>query len=91
MLAERVKTWTEEWRQQGLEKGRQEGRRQGASRLLRSLLQLRFGPLPPEVDERLTLASEADLARWAERILTSQALAEVFDVSAAAGTYDPES
>lgn len=43
MLAERVKTWTEEWKQQG----RQEGRQAGEALVLRRLLTRRFGPLPP--------------------------------------------
>ncbi|EGV20170.1 hypothetical protein ThimaDRAFT_0846 [Thiocapsa marina 5811] len=32
MLAERVKTWTEEWKQQGLEQGIKEGIKEGLSR-----------------------------------------------------------
>ena len=90
MLAERVKTWTEEWKQQGLEQGleqgRQEGRREaheegvqfGESMLLRRQLRRRFGPLPDWVNERLASACQADLEHWADRVLDSTTLEMVF-------------
>jgi flagellar biosynthesis/type III secretory pathway protein FliH len=85
MLAERVKTWTEEWKQQGVEQarreGRQEGRREGKhlgeASLLRRLLDRRFGPLPAWVDERLAQASDAELEQWADRVLECASLEEV--------------
>jgi len=73
MLAERVKTWTEEWKQQGLQQGLQ----QGEARVLRRLLIRRFGPLPPWADERLALASEAELEGWTDRVLDARSLEEV--------------
>jgi flagellar biosynthesis/type III secretory pathway protein FliH len=90
MLAERVKTWTEQWKQQGLqqgvEQGLEQGRKQGERKgrhlgevnLLRRLLVRRFGPLPSWVDERLAQASEAELEHWADRVLECAALDEVF-------------
>ena len=85
MLAERVKTWTEEWKQQGLQEGLQEGRHQGLqkgrqegeARVLRRLLTRRFGPLPPWADDRLALASEAELEGWTDRVLDARSLEEV--------------
>ena len=41
-------------------------------------LQRRFGPLPEWVEERLQGAGEAQLERWAERLLEAPTLAEVF-------------
>ncbi len=73
MLAERVKTWTEEWKQQG----RQEGRQAGEAMVLRRLLTRRFGPLPPWADDRLALAGEAELESWTDRVLEANSLEEV--------------
>ena len=83
MLAERVKTWTEEWKQQGLDQGRLEGRLkgllEGEAKVVRRQLMRRFGPLPAWVDQRLELASEAELDAWAERLLDVQTLDAVFN------------
>jgi hypothetical protein len=46
MLAERVKTWTEEWKQQGLQQGLEQWLQQGEATVLRRLLTRRFGALP---------------------------------------------
>jgi predicted transposase YdaD len=93
MLAERVKTWTEEWKEQGLEQGLEQGREQGREQgerkgrhlgevnLLHRLLERRFGPLPSWVDERLEQASEAELEHWADRVLECATLEGVFRAS----------
>lgn len=78
MLAERVKTWTEEWKQQGLQQGLEEGIPRGEAKLLRRQLSRRFGPIPTWVDTRLDRAGEADLEAWGERVLDSASLEEVF-------------
>ncbi len=90
MLAERVKTWTEEWKQQGLQEGREQGLEEGweqgleqgmlrgEAKLLRRQLFRRFGPLPASIETRLDTASEAELEAWGERLLDSTSLAEVF-------------
>ena len=78
MLAERVKTWTEEWKQQGIEQGIERGVPLGEARLLRRLLTRRFGPLPPWVEGRLEQATEAELESWADRVLEFRSLEEVF-------------
>ena len=78
MLAERVKTWTEEWKQQGIEQGIERGVPLGEARLLRRLLTRRFGSVPPWVEERLEQATETELESWADRVLESRSLEEVF-------------
>jgi hypothetical protein len=74
MLAERVKTWTQERREQGLREGRQEGE----AKLPRRQLTRRFGPLPSWAAERLGQASEAELEEWGDRVLECRSLKEVF-------------
>ena len=69
MLAERVKTWTEEWKQQGFQ--------QGESKLLHRLLSRRFGPLPKWADDCLARASAAELESWTDRVFDAQNLEEV--------------
>jgi hypothetical protein len=73
MLAERVKTWTEEWTAQGIQ--------QGETKLLRHLLARRFGSLPSWADERLAQASEAELEGWADRVLECRSLEDLFGIS----------
>ena len=46
-------------------------RRRQADALLK-LIQLKFGPPTPAVRARVESASEADLQRWTERILTAE-------------------
>jgi flagellar biosynthesis/type III secretory pathway protein FliH len=81
MLAERVKTWTEEWKQQGLEQGIQQGIKEGLSRgearLLRRQLVRRFGSLPAWAEARLEQAGEAELEVWADRVLECETLEDV--------------
>ena len=60
------------------ERARQEGRQEGAARTLSKLLRARFGELPVEMETRLAEASPAELDRWAERVLSAEALADVF-------------
>ena len=50
------------------------GEARGALRLLRGLLQQRFGELPPEVDERLAKADVQRLDVWSLRMLDATAL-----------------
>ena len=78
MLAERVKTWTQEWKDEGL----REGRREGETKFLRRLLTRRFGPLPSWAEERLGQAGETELEEWGDRVLECRSLKEVFDGSA---------
>jgi len=94
MLAERVKSWTEEWKRQGLDEGRREGldegrregldegrregRQEGISHLLRRQMEKRFGVLPEEIIDLLAKASPAELEQWGENLLDAPSLEEVF-------------
>ena len=74
MLAERVKTWTQEWKDEGL----REGRLEGETKVLRRQLTRRFGPLPSWAEERLGQAGETELEEWGDRVLECRSLKEVF-------------
>jgi predicted transposase YdaD len=86
MLAERVMEWTRQWKAQGMqegiekgiEKGREEGRKSGEIALLRKMLELKYGPLPPWVDDQIAQADTADIEQWAANLLSAQTLEAVF-------------
>ena len=71
-------TAAEKLTQQGREEGREEGRKEGQAALLLRLLSLRFGDPSSELLARIHAASDAELTRWAERILTASTLDDVF-------------
>jgi hypothetical protein len=58
---------------------RAEGRAEGGQAVLLRLLSLKFGEIPGALKERVTQASEQDLDRWTERILTAASLEDVFE------------
>lgn len=72
----------DEGRAEGEAKGRAEGeakgRTVGEATLLSKQLTLKFGPLDDATTQRLQGASSTELERWAERILTANALDDVF-------------
>ena len=76
-------TWTETWEERGLKKGLkkglQKGRQEGESRLLLRQIETRFGPLDPQIRQRVRAADADRLLTWGERILTAKRLEEVFD------------
>ena len=74
MLAESIDRWNREIR----EEGRQEGRQEGEARLLLRLLRLKFGPLDPEIEERVRSADADRLLEWGERVLTAESLHDIF-------------
>lgn len=82
MLAESIDRWNrqirEEGREEGREKGREEGRQEGEARVVLRLLRLKFGPLTPEVEERVRSADADRLLEWSERVLTAERLEDVF-------------
>jgi len=77
MLAENLKLWNPKLWEEGRKEGLQEGRREGANLAL-SQLHLKFGPLEPEVEDRVRSASTDLLLEWGKRILTAESLQEVF-------------
>ena len=62
----------------GITQGIQQGIQQGESKLLRKLLERRFGPLPTSLDEKLSQANEQELETWGEATLTAPTLEAVF-------------
>jgi hypothetical protein len=81
-----MKDWSRAWKQEGREEGRkagrqegpEEGQKKGEARMLVRLLELRFGPLDETARAKLDGADADTLLRWGERVLTAQALGEVF-------------
>ena len=74
MLAESIDRWTREIR----EEGRQEGRQEEGVRLVLRQLRLKFGPLEPQIEERVRSADADRLLEWGERVVTAGSLADVF-------------
>jgi predicted transposase/invertase (TIGR01784 family) len=62
-------------RRQGIEQGRVEGK----AELLKRLLATKFGTLPTDIAARLASAGDAELANWADRVLTAGTLESVFE------------
>ena len=67
-----------EGREAGIVEGRVEGRVEGESKLLKRLLERRFGALPAWAIEKLSSASEQTLDVWGEAVLTASTLEAVF-------------
>jgi hypothetical protein len=53
-------------------------RREGKAGLVQRLLTLKFGELPQQFRERIAGATETELLRWSERLLSASALDDVF-------------
>ena len=64
--------------EQLIKEGHEEGRQEGERLLLQRQITRKFGGLDYLTEEKVNQASEADLERWAERILDAKTLAEVF-------------
>ena len=62
-----------------IEEGLQKGLRQGQAKMLLKLLRLKFGRLPAGTTSRVRTASETELERWTERVLTASSLADLLD------------
>ncbi len=67
MIAESSIDWTAEWR------------KEGEANLLLRLLNRLYGPLTPEIEERVRSAEADQLLDWGERLVTVDSLEEVFD------------
>ena len=74
--------WYEEGRTEGRQEGRMEGRlegqQEGQLKTLVRLLTRRFGTLDKATEARLQGATQGELDRWTDSILTAQSLEEVF-------------
>ncbi len=86
MLTDSIDRWNRELREKSLQEGLQEGRQEGlqkgrqeeGARIALRLLRLKFGPLAPEIEERVHSADADRLLAWSERILTAESLQDVF-------------
>ena len=65
--------------QRARDEGMQQGRVEGERAVLERLLRRRFGSLSPQIAERLSQASAADLETWAENVLDAETLEDVFE------------
>lgn len=61
----------------GETKGLAKGRGEGMVRLLRELMQSKFGPLPKWAEDRLSHPSTAQVQRWARKVLDAKTLESV--------------
>lgn len=78
MLAESIDRWNREIREEGREEGRQEGRQEEGARVVLRLIRLKFGPLEPEIEDRVRSADPDRLLEWSERVLTAGSLQDIF-------------
>lgn len=72
-------TIAEQLRSEGRAEGRVAGRAEGRIAVLRRQLELKFGRIAPELERELAAAGEAELDRYAERVLTATAIEAVFE------------
>ena len=71
----------------GIAEGKKEGRaeglahgvREGRAIMVTRLLEKRFGPLTPEIRQRIDTATIAELDQIGERLLTANTLDQAFD------------
>jgi hypothetical protein len=77
-LREGHKEGRKEGHKEGRKEGRKEGLREGEEKLLIKLLGLKFGALPEAILQRIRDASDAQIERWAARVLVEQTLDAVF-------------
>ena len=64
--------------QQGMKQGLEQGLEQGWARMLLRRLRLGFGDLPKAAEQWVGAATEAELLRWSEWVLTSDHLNDAF-------------
>jgi flagellar biosynthesis/type III secretory pathway protein FliH len=71
-------TIAEQMRREGEAQGRVQGRVEGRVRVLSRLLALKFGAIDAEHEALISAATDEDLDRYVERVLTAESLAAVF-------------
>ena len=72
--------WFSEAEARGEARGKAEGIIGGQSKLLRKLIHMRFGQIPPEVENKIASATEVDLERFAENVLEANSAIEVVEM-----------
>jgi predicted transposase YdaD len=82
MLKDRIPQWISEGESRGEIKGKIKGEIKGeikgTAKTLLKQLNLKFGTLPEEIEQRVSLADKEQLDRWVETILTATTLDEMF-------------
>ena len=68
-----------EGRTEGLTKGLSQGHIEAEAKILVSLLEKRFGSLPPQLRKRIFSADVPTLDKWVERVLDAPDLESVFE------------
>jgi predicted transposase/invertase (TIGR01784 family) len=74
MLAENIDRWNIE----ALAKARRESRQEAEAQMLLRQLRLKFGPLDTKTEERVRSTDADRLLEWADRVLTAERLADIF-------------
>ena len=76
-VREMLSTRIEKWEQDKLREGREEGREEGKARMLLNMLELKFGKLPAEIEQKISTANSLAVDQWAARLFTANSLDEV--------------
>ena len=77
LIAAEFKRGSEEGERKGLQEGKLEGLQEGERKVLRRLIEMRFGPLPGWAEQRLASRSAAELEELSVRVLESQSIEDV--------------
>lgn len=72
-----MKTAAEQLLDQGRAEGEARGRAKGKAKALLKVVQLKFGTVPDDVAQAIRTASEAQLDRWIERVLSAESYDEI--------------
>lgn len=72
--------WTEKYKDTWVKTGIEQGIEQGESRVLIRQLELKFKRIPQHYKQKINHASSDDLLKWAEKVLYSNTIEEVFNV-----------
>ncbi len=83
MLAENLIDWKNDFEEKAIEKGREEGHEEGVlageALILTRQLKLKFGTIDATILQRVSEADSKTLLRWGDRVLTAEALDDIFE------------
>ncbi len=63
---------------EGRVEGKAEGRAEGEALVLKRLMQLKFGPIPENYQDKIQQADADTLLLWSERVLTAATMQDIF-------------
>jgi hypothetical protein len=72
--------WTEKYKDTWVKTGIEQGIEQGESRVLVRQLELKFKKIPQHYKQKIKHAGSDDLLKWAEKVLFSNSIEEVFNI-----------